>query len=245
MTRAVVYAPWQAYERKFLAAAAAADMGLYASPSMQDFGSQLFRDPDAVGIMWAMGMTSAGMTMRQYRLADVGNRIVVLLHERQTSCEALERAHVLSAGADDVQFTNIDPRELSARLKALAMRGAYFDHLSITMADCTFVHGRQTIEGPRGDVKLTGKESAILLSIARSSGAITKTGIMDAVYGDADEPPCDKIIDVLICKLRKKIERATAGRDVIQTVHGQGYRFEAEGFSPHMIPARAVRMVAR
>ena len=72
-------------------------------------------------------------------------------------------------------------------------------------------------------VHLTGKEYGILeLLSLRKGKTLTKEMILDHLYGGMDEPEL-KIIDVFICKLRKKLAQATGGSHYIETVWGRGY----------------------
>ena len=71
-------------------------------------------------------------------------------------------------------------------------------------------------------VHLTGKEYAILeLLVLRKGMVLTKEAFLNHLYGGMDEPEM-KIIDVFICKLRKKLAQAGAG-NLIGTVWGRGY----------------------
>ena len=77
-------------------------------------------------------------------------------------------------------------------------------------------------------VHLTGKESAILELLTRRKGTIlTKEMFLSHLYGEGDEPEV-KIIDVFICKLRKKLVEATGGNHYIETVWGRGYRIRED-----------------
>jgi two-component system cell cycle response regulator CtrA len=77
-----------------------------------------------------------------------------------------------------------------------------------------------TVEGR--PVHLTGKEYAILELLTLRKGAVlTKEAFLNHLYGGMDEPEV-KIIDVFICKLRKKLAQAGA-TDLIGTVWGRGY----------------------
>ena len=71
---------------------------------------------------------------------------------------------------------------------------------------------------------LTGKEYGILelLSLQKST-TLTKEMFLNHLYGGMDEPEL-KIIDVFVCKLRKKLARATGGNHYIETIWGRGYR---------------------
>ena len=72
-------------------------------------------------------------------------------------------------------------------------------------------------------VHLTGKEHAILELLSRRKGTVlTKEMFLNQLYRGADEPD-PKIIDVFICKLRKKLVQATGGNHYIETVWGRGY----------------------
>jgi two-component system cell cycle response regulator CtrA len=72
-------------------------------------------------------------------------------------------------------------------------------------------------------VRLTGKEYAILELLSLRKGTIlTKEMFLDHLYREMDEPE-PKIIDVFICKLRKKLAQATGGNHYIETVWGRGY----------------------
>ncbi len=81
----------------------------------------------------------------------------------------------------------------------------------------------RTLEVNNQPVHLTGKEYGILELLALRKGAtLTKVMILDHLYGGMDEPGL-KIIDVFICKLRKKLSAATGGDNYIETVWGRGY----------------------
>ena len=78
-----------------------------------------------------------------------------------------------------------------------------------------------TVDG--NPVHLTGKEYGILeLLSLRKGTTLTKEMFLDHLYGGADEPEL-KIIDVFVCKLRKKLAQATGGSHYIETVWGRGY----------------------
>ena len=72
-------------------------------------------------------------------------------------------------------------------------------------------------------VHLTGKEHAILELLSLRKGTVlTKKMFLNQLYRGAHEPD-PKIIDVFICKLRKKLVQATGGNHYIETVWGRGY----------------------
>ena len=72
-------------------------------------------------------------------------------------------------------------------------------------------------------VHLTGKEYGILELLTQRKGTtVTKAMILNHLYDGSDEPEL-KIIDVFVCKLRKKLAQATGGNHYIETVWGRGY----------------------
>jgi two-component system, cell cycle response regulator CtrA len=78
-----------------------------------------------------------------------------------------------------------------------------------------------TVDG--NPVRLTPKEYEILELLSLRKGTIlTKEMFLNHLYGGTDEPEL-KIIDVLVCKLRKKLIQATGGSHNIDTVWGRGY----------------------
>jgi two-component system cell cycle response regulator CtrA len=72
-------------------------------------------------------------------------------------------------------------------------------------------------------VRLTGKEFAILELLSLRKGTIlTKEMFLSHLYSGGQEPEV-KIIDVFICKLRRKLTEATRGSAYIETIWGRGY----------------------
>ena len=81
-------------------------------------------------------------------------------------------------------------------------------------------------------VHLTGKEYDILeLLSLRKGTTITKEMFLNHLYGGVDEPEL-KIIDVFVCKLRKKLAQATGGNHYIETIWGRGYRLRDPAPTP-------------
>lgn len=81
----------------------------------------------------------------------------------------------------------------------------------------------QSAEYEGKTISLTGKEYQIVELLARRKGStITNDAMLNHLDGGMDEPDM-KIIDVFVCKLRKKISHATNGQSYIDTVWGRGY----------------------
>jgi two-component system cell cycle response regulator CtrA len=81
----------------------------------------------------------------------------------------------------------------------------------------------KTVEVDGARVYLTAKEHQILELLALRKGTtLTKEMFLNHLYGGMDEPEL-KIIDVFICKLRKKVANASNGKNYIETVWDRGY----------------------
>jgi len=137
----------------------------------------------------------------------------------------------LSLGADDFITKPFDKAELLARIQAIIRRSKGFSHPSITVGPVKLLlDSREVTIGDR-EVHLTGKEYSILeLLMLRKSIVLTKEMFLNHLYGGMDEPEA-KIIDVFICKLRKKLANFGAG-DLIVTVWGRGYMMRDPSLRP-------------
>jgi two-component system cell cycle response regulator CtrA len=93
----------------------------------------------------------------------------------------------------------------------------------ITTGHLTVNLDSKTVEADGSRVHLTGKEYQMLELLSLRKGAtLTKEMFLNHLYGGMDEPEV-KIIDVFICKLRKKLMAACNGKHHIETVWGRGY----------------------
>lgn len=153
----------------------------------------------------------------------------------------------LSLGADDFISKPFDKAELLARIQAIVRRSKGFSHPSITVGPIKLLLDSREVTIGERDVHLTGKEYAILeLLMLRKGVVLTKEMFLNHLYGGMDEPEA-KIIDVFICKLRKKLAGYGAD-DLITTVWGRGYMMrdpaarvgaEGGGFAGEGIPVRS------
>jgi two-component system, cell cycle response regulator CtrA len=128
----------------------------------------------------------------------------------------------LAMGADDFLTKPFDKAELLARVQAVIRRSKGFSQpaLRVGSLQLNLDSGEVAVDGNL--VHLTGKEYSILeLLVLRKGMVLTKEAFLNHLYGGMDEPEM-KIIDVFICKLRKKLAQAGAG-NVIATVWGRGY----------------------
>lgn len=134
-----------------------------------------------------------------------------------------ERVSGLNAGADDYLTKPFDKRELQARIQAIIRRSKGHSESVIRTGRLTVNLDARTVEVDGQPLHLTGKEYGILeLLSLRKGTTLTKEMFLNHLYGGMDEPEL-KIIDVFICKLRKKLSEATGGENYIETVWGRGY----------------------
>jgi two-component system cell cycle response regulator CtrA len=125
-------------------------------------------------------------------------------------------------GADDYITKPFDQAELVARIQAIVRRAKGFSQPTLSVGPLTLNLGSREVLVEGRNVHLTGKEYAVLeLLTLRKGVVLTKEAFLNHLYGGMDEPEV-KIIDVFICKLRKKLAQAGAA-ELIGTVWGRGY----------------------
>ena len=129
----------------------------------------------------------------------------------------------LVSGADDYVTKPFHKDELIARIHAIVRRSAGHAESVVAIGDLEVNLDQKMAEIGGNRVHLTGKEYQMLELLAlRKGSTITKEMFLSHLYGGMDEPEL-KIIDVFICKLRKKLSNASGGRNYIETVWGRGY----------------------
>jgi two-component system cell cycle response regulator CtrA len=133
------------------------------------------------------------------------------------------KVRALGFGADDYVTKPFHRDELVARIHAVVRRSKGHSQSVIRTGKLAVNLDAKTVEVDGARVHLTGKEYAMLeLLSLRKGTTLTKEMFLNHLYGGMDEPEL-KIIDVFICKLRKKLSLACSGDNYIETVWGRGY----------------------
>ena len=157
--------------------------------------------------------------LRRLRSSRVNTPILILsgLSELDSKIKGL------GFGADDYPTKPFDRRELIARIQAIVRRSKGHSDSVIKTGKLLVNLDTRTVEVSGQPLHLTGKEYGILeLLSLRKGTTLTKEMFLNHLYGGMDEPEL-KIIDVFVCKLRKKLSQSTGGENYIETVWGRGY----------------------
>lgn len=174
--------------------------------------------------------------LRQIRLARVDTPILILTGESDTDT----KLRGFGSGADDYLTKPFHREELVARIHAIVRRSQGHAQSMIRTGQISVNLDAKTVEVGGRIVHLTGKEYQILeLLSLRKGTTLTKEMFLNHLYGGMDEPEL-KIIDVFICKLRKKLAEATGGESYIETVWGRGYVLRDPEASERARPVKAL-----
>ena len=157
--------------------------------------------------------------LRKLRVSKVKTPILIL-----SGLAGLEdKIKGLGFGADDYMTKPFHKDELIARIQAIVRRSRGHAQSVINTDDLCVNLDSKTVEINGARVHLTSKEYQMLELLAvRKGSTLTKEMFLSHLYGGMDEPEM-KIIDVFMCKLRKKLSEASGGKHYIETVWGRGY----------------------
>ncbi len=189
-----------------------------------EFGG--FYDYDIIILNLTLPDIDGYEVLRRLRAARVKTPILIL-----SGLNGLDdKIKGLGVDADDYLTKPFDKRELVARMQAIVRRSkGHSDSviktgkLAVNLDTRTVEITTRTVEITGQPLHLTGKEYGILELLSLRKGAtLTKDMFLNHLYGGMDEPE-QKIIDVFVCKLRKKLAAATGGENYIETVWGRGY----------------------
>ena len=157
--------------------------------------------------------------VKRIRSADINTPILIV----SASDDPEEKLEAFFSGADDYLTKPFDPRELLARQRAIVRRASGYSGSEIRIGRLSIDMNARSVCVDNQRLPVTAKEYSILELLALRKGTtLTKETFLDHLYGGMDEPE-QKIIDVFVCKLRKKIAAISKDDPIIQTVWGHGY----------------------
>jgi len=160
--------------------------------------------------------------LKKLRVAKVQTPVMIL----SGISELDSKVRAFGFGADDYVTKPFHRDELIARIHAVVRRSKGHSQSIIRTGKLAVNLDGKTVEVDGARVHLTGKEYAMLeLLSLRKGTTLTKEMFLNHLYGGIDEPEL-KIIDVFICKLRKKLTSACGGENYIETVWGRGYALQ-------------------
>jgi two-component system cell cycle response regulator CtrA len=163
--------------------------------------------------------------LRRLRTARVKTPVLIL----SGLCEAGNKVKGLDSGADDYMTKPFDHKELVARIQAIVRRSQGHSKPVINIGNLSLNVAAHTVELNGRTVRLTKTEYALLELFAQRKGMlVSKDTLLNHLYGGMDEPE-HKIVDVFICKLRKKLAATSDGTNYIRTVWGRGYIIDEPG----------------
>jgi two-component system cell cycle response regulator CtrA len=166
--------------------------------------------------------------VRRLRAAKVRTPVLILSGMNETD----DKVRGLTTGADDYLTKPFHKNELIARIHAIVRRSKGHSESVIKTGKLVVNLDTRSVDVDGRRLHVTGKEYSILeLLSLRKGTTLTKEMFLDHLYGGIDEPEL-KIIDVFICKLRKKVAAATGGDHYIETVWGRGYVLK----DPEVVP---------
>jgi two-component system cell cycle response regulator CtrA len=177
-----------------------------------------YYDYDAVLVRVVDDRSGEAELIRRLRVAGLRAPVIALARNLTEAA----RLRVLEAGADDLIINALSHEEIFMRIQNHVRRSRGFQNTALMIsgveinmnAKKVFVNGKQA--------SLTKKEYQIIEILALRKGSVlSKEALLDHLYGGLDEPN-PKIIDVFICKIRRKLIALGAG-DFIETNWGRGY----------------------
>ena len=191
-----------------------------ADLSVDGLEIDMLLDYDVVLLDLSAGDANGYDVLRRLRNARIRTPVLILLGVAELD----QRIRSLGFGDGDVLRNLFDRRQMIARIQAIARRSKSDCEATVRTGKLVVNLDNREVSVDDHPVHLTGKEYGILeLLTLHKSTTLTKEMLLNHLYAGMDEPVI-KIIDVFVCKLRKKLAEATGGNHYIETVWGRGYR---------------------
>jgi len=155
--------------------------------------------------------------------------------------EEVDRIVGLELGADDYMPKPFNPRELTARIRAVLRRAdqaggaASVTRGSLVVGDVEMDVGARVVRVAGDELTLTGTEFSLLELLLRHAGQVVERMVLSREVLGRRANPFDRSLDVHISNLRRKLGPGPAGADRIKTLRGVGYQYvrsAAEGQTP-------------
>ena len=197
-----------------------ANLNTYVTDSGED-GIELAKlyDYDLIVLDLSLPDIDGYEVLRKLRMAKIETPTLILSGMDGTE----NKIRGFGCGADDYLTKPFNREELVARIHAIVRRSKGHAQSVIRTGKISVNLDAKTVDVDSHPVHLTGKEYQMLeLLSLRKGSTLTKEMFLNHLYGGMDEPEL-KIIDVFICKLRKKLASAAGGQNFIETVWGRGY----------------------
>jgi two-component system, cell cycle response regulator CtrA len=193
--------------------------GFVFEPSGFDDALQLTKDYEYDAVVVDFGAESGSNFLARMR----ATRVVAPILAISRAARAALIAKALDLGADDCLGWPFDHGEFVARVRAIVRRSNGHASPTIRIGKLAVDLGNRVAKVNNKELRLTIKEYGVLELLSLRKGKILKKDVfLDHLYSGRDEPQL-KIVDVFICKLRKKLAAASDGEDYIKTIWGLGY----------------------
>ncbi|MEM9949361.1 MAG: response regulator transcription factor [Cyanobacteria bacterium P01_D01_bin.36] len=159
------------------------------------------------------------------RLRSHGYTLPILM---LTACDTVnDEVNGLDAGADDYVIKPVDLQKLFARVRALLRRGSCTSSPILEWGDLQLDPSTYEASYGLNPIRLTPKEYALLELLLRNGRRVLSRSAMIEHAWSLESPPEEHTVNVHIRGLRQKLKAAGAATDLIETVHGMGYRLNA------------------